>query len=87
MKISCKTCFSTMHAKIRDKNITDRKCGYLGSYYLKNVGLLTLHLGMLKIVTKSLQLSSIQSNVILWFRDFESMHFKLKSPFKATKGK
>lgn len=72
-----------MPVTTKDNNTTKTKCGFLGNYFLNNVDSLILHLGMLKIVIKSFQSNSYQSKFYVIFRDFESMHFKLKSPYKA----
>jgi len=56
-----------MLATTKDNNTTKTKCGFLGNYFLRNADLHTLHLEMLKIVTKSFQSSFYQSKVFILF--------------------
>ena len=72
-----------MLATTKDNNTTKIKCGFLGNYFLSSADLHTLPLEMLKIAIKSFQSSFYLSKVLYYLRDFESMHFKLKSPYKA----
>jgi hypothetical protein len=72
-----------MPESTKDNNTIGTKCGYHGNCFLRSVDSLTSLLEMLRTAIKSLRLSFKQSNFVLILRDFETMHFKLKRPYKA----
>ena len=71
-----------MQESTKDNNTIGTKCGYHGNCFLRSVDSLILHLEILMTAIKSLLLSFKQSNFMLILRDFETMHFKLKRPYK-----
>lgn len=67
MKTSFKLFFLITRDITKDNNTTKTECGFLGNFFLNNVGLLTLLLETKKIVIKNSQLDSHQSNVLFIF--------------------